>query len=100
MRLSQYIKLENPIGLACLDTTEYYGEGYIITRINVPVQHRGKGLGSDLLRKCCKVADEHNIDLWLEIMASDGPAHDDLEAWYLRHGFKNLGSIYHRKPNK
>lgn len=83
--------------LAVLDVTEYYDRGYIITRINVPVAHRGKGHASALLRECCDEADREGTTLWLEIAESDGLNYNQLEAWYKRYGFRGFG-IYRRRP--
>jgi predicted GNAT family N-acyltransferase len=95
--MAQYIKLKDPVGLAVLDTTDYYNEGLIITRINVPQAHRGKHIASKLLQQECDNADLNNITLWLEIQSSDGLTHNELEAWYKRYGFKGV-SIYKRNP--
>lgn len=97
MQSAYYEKLAKPTGLAVLDLTDYYNEGLMITRVNVPMAHRGKGIASKLLRQCCADADQLGITLWLEIASSDGLSYDQLEAWYLRHGFKG-NMIYKRKP--
>ncbi len=90
------IKLSDPVGLAVLDYTEYYApDAWYITRINVPRSHRGKGIASKLLNRFLAMADEQNITVWLEIQPSDGLTYDELEAWYLRHGFKGF-MIYKR----
>lgn len=91
------IQLENPRGLAVLDYDPHYGPGWYITRINVPRAHRGKGLGTQLLTAFLKEAYEYRKTVWLEIQPSDGLTYDDLEAWYLRHGFKGF-MIYKRTP--
>lgn len=92
------IKLENPVGLAVLDYTEYYApNAWYITRINVPRAHRGKGYGTQLLDIFLAMADERKITVWLEIQPSDGLNYDELEAWYLRHAFKGF-MIYKRRP--
>lgn len=82
-----YIRL-SATKIAVLDTTEYYGEGRIITRINVPEDFRGQGHGRALLREAIRQADEHGVDLWLEISESDGLNWDALRSWYRRAGFK------------
>ncbi len=87
MNTSFWQKLEQPLGLAILDLTNYYNKGLIITRINVPDEHRGKGIGSQLLKSCCAAADEEGVDLWLEIAPTDGLDFHQLELWYTRHNF-------------
>jgi GNAT superfamily N-acetyltransferase len=98
MKSGYYRRLENPMGLAVLDLVDYYNEGLIITRINVPKHHRRKGIGTALLKECIADADREKITLWLEIAESDGPNYETLEAWYKRHGFKGRFMLK-RKPN-
>lgn len=93
------IKLENPTGLAILDYDEHYGPDWYVTRINVPRAHRGKKLGSQLLDRCLALADKEKKIVWLEIQPSDGLNYNELEAWYLRHGFNGF-MIYQRRPRK
>lgn len=59
-----------------------------ITRINVPAKHRGKGLGSELLKRICEDADADGMSLSLEIMSSGPLDYDALSAWYKRNGFE------------
>lgn len=69
-----------------------------ITRINIPAAYRGQGYGTQLLRSITQAADEAGVDLSLEIMPSGPLDYDDLEAWYKRHGFTQIGdNIYYRK---
>lgn len=80
--------------------------GTLITRINVPEPHRGNGHGSALLREICMDADTEQVNLWLEIHASDGRGvmnYDKLVAWYERHGFKFstiIPTMMVRRPRK
>lgn len=93
-------KLSNPVGLAVLDITDYYNEGQIITRINVPEAHRGRGIGNRLLKQCLTWADANNITLWLEINAYGDMSYEQLQAWYERNGFKEVVmGMWRRKPN-
>lgn len=87
----------SPTKIAIADLTDYYGEGLIITRINVPIQYRGLGHGSKLLDEICGEADMDGIKLHLEISPSDGLDYNQLDAWYRKRGFKYRG-IYIRKP--
>lgn len=98
MRSCYYEKL-SPLALAVLDNCDYYGDGRIITRINVPKEFRGRGIGHKLLLQCLADADAEGVTLWLEINAYGDMTYEQLESWYKRHGFKGHG-IYKRKPNK
>lgn len=97
----------NTTTLAVLDICDYYSEGagrkdMIITRINVPFDVRGKGYGTALLKKCLEDADIEGVRLYLEIMQGDelGLTYEQLQSWYERHGFKQLGAggMFLRKP--
>lgn len=95
-----YEKLSEPTRLAVLDLVDYCNQGLIITRINTPREHRGKGIAHKLLVECCDAADRHNITLWLEVQESDGLTSEQLVAWYKRHGFKGDWAMMQRKPNR
>ena len=97
MQHAFYEKLTNPTCLAVLDLVDYYGKGLIITRINVPRNHRGKGIASTLLRRALHAADSESITLFLEISPSDGLNYEQLKAWYKRYGFYG-NYLYIRKP--
>lgn len=73
---------------------------WVITRINVPAEYRGKGYGTQLLRRICADADREGATLTLTIHASGALEHAALEAWYTRHGFKVMPEGWlERKPN-
>lgn len=59
-----------------------------ITRINVPLGHRGKGLGSKILKAILDDADASGVSLSLEVLPSGGLNYDELVSWYERHGFQ------------
>ena len=91
----------NGAKLAVLDTVDYYNQGQIITRINVPASHRGQGIARRLLRRATDLADVLGTTLWLEVSPSDGLGFAELEAWYHRHGFVRSGTgLLRRKPQK
>lgn len=101
MQNTFWIRLENPIGLAVIDLTNYYRKGLIITRINVPFEHRRKGIGTLLLNRCCKAADTSNVKLFLEIASYGEMDKEALENWYRSYGFKPLRrcpSLFIRRP--
>ena len=81
-----------------VDLTDYYGLGLMMTRINVPRQHRGQGHGSALLKRVCEEADKDQVTLFLEVLPSGPLDYDQLVAWYERHGFKYHRGIYRRRP--
>jgi GNAT superfamily N-acetyltransferase len=99
MKNSFFVKLEDPIGLAVLDVVEYYTSSYMITRVYIPQAHRGKGLGSRLLKEVCEEADKADIRLFLVIAPSEGLTYDQLDAWYRRYGFRLYNGIMWREPN-
>lgn len=82
---------------AIADVCDYYGIGRIITRINVPLEHRHKGYAHELLQQILDDADKEHINLYLEISPSDGLTYQELEAWYMRHGFHYWKGIYRRR---
>ena len=61
----------------------------LITRINVPHEHRREGHGTALLEQILRDADHEGVTLFIEVQASDGPSRDALLEWYLKYGFKS-----------
>lgn len=92
--LGHYSYRLDHISLAVLDHVDYYGRGRIITRINVPSAYRGLGVGSYLLNKIMMDAALAKVNLYLEIMPSDGLNYAQLRSWYERYGFTNTSGIY------
>lgn len=88
------------VSLAIVDLSDYYGEGLIVNRINVPAAHRGKGIASNLLREVVKEADKTGTTLFLEIYPSGGLNFNQLRNWYLRHGFEKWSVLYRRLPKE
>jgi len=90
------------VNVAIADLCEYYGEGYLITRINVPAPWRGQGYGSQLLREITIESDVKGIDLLLEVIPAIDKRldKDQLTAWYKRHGFEYWKGIMRRKARK
>jgi hypothetical protein len=73
---------------------------WTITRINVPLRPsglRGQHYGSALLWRICSDADRELVALQLEISPSDGLTYDQLEAWYLRYGFRSSAHGYMKR---
>lgn len=60
---------------------------FIITRINVPKQHRKKGHGTRLLKQILADADNEGVKLALFCAPSGGLTFRQLVNWYKRHGF-------------
>jgi|GEM_PF-4419202 len=92
--------LENPARLAVIDLCRAHKPmQWLVTRINVPREHRGKGIGREMLTQLCKQADAKAMDLILEVSPSDGLDFDQLVAWYKRYNFRltQMG-VMERKP--
>lgn len=96
MKNSYSIRIDE-FSLAILDLSDYFGQGLIINRINVPPQHRGLGYGRALLAWALADADRTGTTLWLEISPSGEMTYDQLAAWYQRNRFIGMG-IYRRTP--
>lgn len=64
-----------------------YEDGKLITRINVPREHRGQAIGSKLLQEITDAADRENVTLYAWASSSDGLSTADLKEWHRRHGF-------------
>jgi len=62
---------------------------------------RGKGFASETLRIVCSFADDHKLDIFLEIEASDGMTERELMDWYWRFGFRGSTTemIRHYSPD-
>lgn len=90
------------VNCAIADLCEYYGEGYLITRISVPEPWRGNGYGSQLLNEIITESDEKGIDLLLEVVPAINYRldKDQLTAWYERHGFVHWKGIMRRKARR
>lgn len=72
---------------------------WTISRINVPAEYRGKGVGGKLLREILADADAEGVTLQLEIMPSDGLTYEELRRWYISYGFRHTPTGYwKRKP--
>lgn len=66
-------------------------KGWIITRI--VSEPKGVGLGREVFQKVLDAADFESQYLWLEINPYGPLNHDQLVAWYKRHGFKWVRSL-------
>lgn len=69
------------------DLVEVSPNHYLITRINVPREVRGKGLASSLLKEIVEEADTEGATLEIHPVSSGGLTRKELVSWYMRHGF-------------
>jgi GNAT superfamily N-acetyltransferase len=67
---------------------------YLITRINVPHLHRGKGFGTKILQRVIEDADREGVTLYVTPMSSGRWSNSTLRAWYARHGFTSISEEY------
>lgn len=59
-----------------------------VNRISVLPTHRGRGLGSKMLREIVADADLEGVELVLDILPSGALNGDELADWYRRYGFE------------
>ena len=89
MHPSYHKLLTQPSALAVCDVVHDMDDNtWVITRINIPAAHRGKGIGSELLRNTCKDADRLGCILKLGLNPYGPLDREQLEAWYKRYGFE------------
>lgn len=93
-----YVDYESRAIADLCDAIDAGFKGWLITRINVPVRQRGKGVGSKLLQQILDDADLEGVNLFLEVVPSGGLDRDQLEDWYTRKGFKHYKGFMVRKP--
>jgi len=76
-----------------------FDNGWLLTRINIPKKHRGKGYASALLKRILADADKEAATLVLQISPSDGLQYEDLSRWYYRNGFsQHHTGLWFRRP--
>jgi predicted GNAT family N-acyltransferase len=67
---------------------------YLITRINVPHLHRGKGHGTKILNRIIEDADREGVILYVTPLSSGRWSQRALKSWYSRHGFLDSTEEY------
>lgn len=87
MKSTYTIKLSST-RLAVLDVTMLEENLAEITRVNVPLEFRGQGHGSDLLQQVIDDADVEEINLQLFINPYGSMTYEQLQRWYEDNGFE------------
>ncbi len=82
------------------DLVELAPSYYLITRINVPKESRGRSLGSEMLKKILADADAEGATLEIHPMPSGGLTRKQLISWYERYGFRMAQSYISQEPIK
>lgn len=77
---------------AIADLTMVDDETWELNRINVPMQSRGLGHGTRLLRRVLADADQEGVTLVLYPFPSGALDYKTLVAWYRRNGFDFAGA--------
>lgn len=104
MKTSFYERIEDSVHVLAADLIQmagdnllpYYGSAgglYLLTRVNVPKEHRGEGLGSRLLKMVTDEADANEATLILEVVPSGPLSSAALQEWYERNGFRRYHPI-------
>lgn len=70
---------------------------WTITRINVPDNYRGLGLGSQMLKRILEDADSEGVAIQLEPSPSGPLSYSSLVDWYARYGFRFETTGYMRR---
>ena len=83
---------------AIADLVELAPGYYLITRINVPVVSRRRGLGTKILNEILRDADTEGATLEIHPMSSGGPTRNQLISWYESHGFSMGQSFSTEEP--
>lgn len=100
MRHCYNIKIEGRY-LAIADLVRHGKNILMLTRINVPIPYRGRGIARSLLKEILADADRDGVTIHLCVSASGGLTEPQLIAWYERHGFtKRNCLVYERLPKK
>lgn len=84
---SCYVDYETRAIADLYDTGSLSQRMKVITRINVPREHRGKGAARKLMAQLLADADASQTTLLLEVVPSGGLTYSQLLAWYTRCGF-------------
>ena len=71
-----------------ISRVESLKDKWIVNRINVPVNARGRVIGNELLYKLITWADKYGQTLVLFVRPSSLLSDKDLRAWYMRNGFE------------
>jgi ribosomal protein S18 acetylase RimI-like enzyme len=91
---------DHPTG-AYLETYKIKGRrlAYEVTFISVPREHRGQGIGRELLREALADADKEGAVLELCVSSGGKMTDADLARWYERNGFEQLTDLtWRREP--
>ncbi len=65
-----------------------FRKGYLLTRINVPREFRGNGIGTKLLKLILEDADRTCSIIYVHPSASEPEWQELLVAWYMKFGFR------------
>lgn len=88
--------------LAIIDLMEIEKNKFLVTRVSVPREHRGKGIGTELLNKVIKDADKECATLLIEPQpyADTTMTKKSLINYYKRFGFEYISEEDYmiRKP--
>lgn len=91
--------LENPIGLANIQVTQYMdAASWIVTRVYVPPEHRRKGIATAMMKEICEQADQQDVKLMLELAPYGEMTKDELREFYMKFGFRSFGGFMKRWP--
>jgi N-acetylglutamate synthase-like GNAT family acetyltransferase len=81
------------VGAICLD--DYHEEDQIcLSLVKVRRDKVGQGIGTMLLDMTCRLADEHGVEIYIEIVPTGLRTEAELIEWYAKRGFEPVSGGY------
>ena len=79
-----------------------HGDAIYVLKVKTEARQRGLGRATEALEFLCSTADEHGVELFLEVepFGTDGLDKAALVAWYARFGFRGEPDEMIREPRR
>lgn len=90
-----YVYITEKYSIIASSECSEISDEWFFNRLYVRPEYRGKGYGSKVLDKMLELVKKRNIILELAINPYGEMTYNELEAFYLHHGFKKSGIRYY-----